>query len=509
VPITVLDLREQTIPIQKPRHDSALFRIVVCTALYAIPLVTALQPISELDTWWHLRTGQWIVEHGGLPATDPFSSFGMGKAWIAYSWLFGLLLYALHHSAGLFGIILYRVVLDLAIVAALHRLIARRERRFGVAAALVACATVAMTPLLLGERPGLFTILFATLTLDAVLTLRAGGRSKTLWLLPFCYVVWANIHIQFVHGLFILGLACAAPLADRLLGLGEPSNDAKTWGSRGWWMLVLLTGACFLATLVNPYHVRLYTQILEYGRQTETYRLFPELHAPDFREVSDWVLLGVAGAAAFALGRRRTHSAFDFLLLAAGAYFAFHAKHDLWFVVVAACAVIVAPRPASAAERQPTPVWTWPQLLLAGATLALLFFVVARGRDLSETTLEAKVAAEFPVKAAAFVEEQRLTGPLYNHVDWGGFLIWRLPEYPVAIDGRSNLHGDQRMKRFADTWEGRPGWDADPDLAAAGVVLLQTRAPLTALLQRSGRFEVVYQDEIATVFVPRGTTNAL
>src|SRR5262249_18415805 len=155
-------------------------------------------------------------------------------------------------------------------------------------------------------------------------------------------------HIQFVHGLFILGLACAAPLADRLLGLGEPSRDARTWGSRGWWTLVLLTGACFLATLVNPYHVQLYTQVLEYGRQTATYRLFPELHAPDFREVSDWVLLGVAGAAAFALGRRRTHSAFDFLLLAAGAYFAFHAKHDLWFVVVAACAVIVGPRPAGA-----------------------------------------------------------------------------------------------------------------------------------------------------------------
>jgi hypothetical protein len=502
-------LREQTIPISQPRNDSALFRVVVCTALYAIPLITALQPISELDTWWHLRTGQWIIEHGSLPTTDPFSSFGMGKPWIAYSWLFGLFLYALHQNLGLFGIVLYRVVLDLAIVAALHWMIARRERRFGVVAALVAGATVAMTPLLLGERPGLFTILFAILTLDAVLALRAGERRGIVWLLPLCYALWANIHIQFVHGLFILGLACAAPLADRFLGLGTSSNDARTWGSRGWWMLVLLAAACFLATLVNPYHVRIYSLVFEYGRQTETYRLFPELHAPDFREVSDWVLLGVAGAAAFALGRRRTHSAFDFLLLAAGAYFAFHAKHDLWFVVVAACGVIVGARPAGAAERQPRANGTWLQLLLGGAALAVLFVVVARARDLSEQGLEAKVAAEFPVKAAAFMEKQGLTGSLYNHVDWGGYLIWRLPQLPVAIDGRSNLHGDQRMKQFADTWEGRRGWDADPNLNTASVVLLQTRAPLTALLLRSGRFEAVYQDEIATVFVPRGAANVL
>src|SRR5262249_50919931 len=156
----------------------------------------------------------------------------MGKPWVAYSWLFGVLLYAFHQVAGLFGIVLYRVVLDLAVVAALYRLIARREPRFGVAAALVASATVAMTPLLLGERPGLFTVLFATLTLDAVLTLRAGGPGKAVWLLPICYAVWANIHIQFVHGLLILGLACTAPLVDRLLGLGTPTNDAKTWGAR-------------------------------------------------------------------------------------------------------------------------------------------------------------------------------------------------------------------------------------------------------------------------------------
>jgi hypothetical protein len=323
-------------PAERPAGgDGSMVRLVVWVALYAIPAVTALQPVSEFDTWWHLRTGQWIVEHGALPDTDRFTGFGQGKPWVAYSWLFGLLLYGLHQALGLRGILLYRVVLAVALVAGIQRLVSRRGVGFALTAALVPAAAIALTPLLVGERPGLFTILFVALTLDAVLRLREGTASWTVWLLPLCYALWANIHIQFVHGLFLLGLACAAPLADRVLRLGRRTPNADTWGSRGWWKLVALAAACFLATLANPYHVGIYSVVLEYGRQTETYQLFPELRAKDFRELSDWVVLGLTGAAGYALGRRQRLSAFDLLLAAAAIYFSFHAKHDLWFVVLA------------------------------------------------------------------------------------------------------------------------------------------------------------------------------
>ncbi len=29
--------------------------------------------------------------------------------------------------------------------------------------------------------------------------------------------------------------------------------------------------------------------------------------------------------------------------------------------------------------------------------------------------------------------------PLFNPCGWGGYLIWRLPNMPVSIDGRPNL----------------------------------------------------------------------
>ena len=127
------------------------------------------------------------------------------------------LLYGLYSWLGLVGIIVYRVALSFAVAAALHRLVARREPRFLVATLLTGVG-VATISVLFDERPWLFTILFTTWTLDVVLDLRDGRPNRLLLLLPTAYALWANLHIQFVYGLGVLGLACLAPVVDRLLG---------------------------------------------------------------------------------------------------------------------------------------------------------------------------------------------------------------------------------------------------------------------------------------------------
>jgi hypothetical protein len=122
-------------------------------------------------------------------------------------------------------------------------------------------------------------------------------------------------------------------------------------------------------------------------------------------------------------------------------------------------------------------------------------------RVLTPENLDAKVAEAFPVEAVRFVADHGFTGPLFNDFTWGGYLIWALPEHRVAIDGRTNLHGDERMERFGKTWAGMPGWESDPELAAAGVVIAPADSPLAALLATDRRFERVYKDSRACVFV--------
>jgi hypothetical protein len=221
-------------------------------------------------------------------------------------------------------------------------------------------------------------------------------------------------------------------------------------------------------------------------------------------------MLALAGAAAFALGRRVRMSSFDVLLLAAAGVFAFRARRDLWFLVAAALALLT---PIYRLPPPPAERWVWTPLrgLLLVAGLAVVMAVTARQRDLSPANLERKVAGKFPVQAAAFVSEQHYPGPLFNDFNWGGYLIWALPHLPVAIDGRTNLYTDQYLEQVAATWAGAPGWQDNAELAAAGVIIAPVGEPLTALLRQDRHFQLVYEDEdedkVACVFTRRVTSD--
>ena len=96
------------------------------------------------------------------------------------------------------------------------------------------------------------TILGVILTLHAIERVRAGASvRRVLWLVPV-FILWANIHVQVVLGLGLLGLAALFQ-----------AIPARRPGSLAW-----LTLACTIATLCNPYHVRLWEVVVEYATQT-------------------------------------------------------------------------------------------------------------------------------------------------------------------------------------------------------------------------------------------------
>lgn len=481
--------------------DPVLVRLGIWLVFYGgAALMVALKatvPVLDPDIWWHLGTGQWVFEAGTVPQTDPLSSYGQGRPWVAYSWLFEVGLYGLYHCWGLLGILGFRVMLSLAVVLSIHALLNRYDRRLIEGACLTALVVLALMPLL-NERTWLFSILFATWTLDAVVALRRGRAIWVVWLLPLVFALWANLHIQFIYGLAILGLGCAAPWFDRWLGWSVAGEHANTLGTRRWWQMVALTVACLAATLVNPYHVRLYGVVHEFATQTGVHELIRELQALSFRTPFDWAVLALAGAATFALGRRPQLSSFDILLLLAAAFCSFRTLRDVWFMVIAAVAIVPDPRSASMGPGSRSGRTGWLAVAVALAVLGVLW-----SEAISERQLEESVARAYPERAVAFLRAGEYSGPLFNHYNWGGYLIWKLPEIPVGIDGRANLHGDDRIDRLTRTCTGMLGWDEDPELLAARVILLPRKLPLTSLLRLDPRFQLVYEDDLAVVFIPR------
>ena len=71
------------------------------------------------------------------------------------------------------------------------------------------------------------------------------------------------------------------------------------------------------------------------------------------------------------------------------------------------------------------------------------------------------------------------------------------------MDGRANVHGDERVAHYYAVWNGRPEWASDPELSKANIVLARTEAPLTSLLRLDSRFRIVFEDVQAVVFQRR------
>ena len=69
------------------------------------------------------------------------------------------------------------------------------------------------------------------------------------------------------------------------------------------------------------------------------------------------------------------------------------------------------------------------------------------------------------------------------------------------MDGRMNVHGDQRIERSVNTWSGLRGWESDPELMKARLVIGGVNDALTNLMRMDSRFRLVYEDAIAVVFV--------
>jgi hypothetical protein len=93
-PAAAEDFRPVYARISKPLVAFAFLSLAVYLAF-----VTLFQ-ISNNDIWIHLRTGEYVLAHFGVPSTDPYSFTAAGRPYVAHEWLAGVLFYLVYHWAG-------------------------------------------------------------------------------------------------------------------------------------------------------------------------------------------------------------------------------------------------------------------------------------------------------------------------------------------------------------------------------------------------------------------------
>lgn len=484
-----------------------LIQIMVLTGLLTAVAARAMWlkfSVLDLDVWWHLKVGDWIIEHHAFPHVGILSRTAANRPWAAYSWGYEVLLSRAYAWFGLVGIGLFGTLLTVAVAYAVFWMARSLSGKFWVACVL---ATVSCSAFLfsLMPRPVFLSMIFCAVTLTLVLQAQRVGIQRLYWF-PLVFVVWANCHIQFVYGLFVVGLFVGVHLLRQWGAQAGIASDSSQPSNLPAGKLLLIFAACTLATCLGPYSYHLYYIAFSYAGSTFPYAFIREFRALNFRAVSHYVELLLAAGAFFTLGRQKRVDFFKLSLLAVSSIVAFRTMRDSWFLCITAAACIADSwrgevQLQSVKREAVEPNETVVEKASVAAALAVLIYLIAVNTGFNGRALDDAISSVFPVKAVNFLRQNPQPGPLYNTFDWGGFLTWYMPNDPVAIDGRTDLYGDKLDFRFFDSERGDPSYINDPYLNESGVVLLDKTKPLSSILSGDQRFRKIYEDRLAVVFV--------
>jgi hypothetical protein len=462
-----------------------VFQVVLFLGLLAL----AARNVTDPDVWWHLRTGQYIAEHKSVPHTDPFSYTRAGQPWVAHEWLSELLMYKLLRTTGWGGLI---VIFATVLTAAFWLLYLRCGPASYVAGIATLCAAWATAPVW-GVRPQVLSLLLTSLWL---LILERSERNLKLlwWTLPLT-LLWVNLHAGFALGLALSLLFLAGEWIERTLGHSRQSASHLR-------MMALIFLVDVLIVPLNPNGLRMFSYPIETLRSAAMQNYIAEWASPNFHRAEYWPFLVVAlGTFAVLSCSRLKLRARDLLLLLISLYAALCSIRLMPLFVLVAVPLVSTrlgnwPRSRSAPQRPQTTIG----ILLNGViVIAMALFAgvhiaqVIQRQPLAETE-------HFPARAVAFLQMQQPPGRIFNHYDWGGYLIWKLyPSTPVFIDGRADLYGQQLFDQFADTYQFKGAWQQPLQRWSVNTVLVPPHSPLATGLRSSAGWTVRYEDSQAVI----------
>lgn len=440
---------------------------VVLAALVGT-LAASVAP-NDPDLFWHLTSGAWMLDHQQVLGRDIFSTTMSGAPYSVGQSLGEVIFAAVYRLGGWTAIDLLRGALVGIATFYTARIVLRFQEHPGWAIAPI-IATILVSKFLWGDRPQLFSFALFPFFLDTLLAVRLGVHRR-LWLLIPVMLVWANL-----HGGFVAGLAVAAVFV------------VEAWLTR--WRhrraLTLAAGAMVVASLITPSGLAAFSFAASYaGSASAVVEERPTDITSPAGLVFATLLLG-ALLLALVVDRRAIEARARFPVLWTGLIVSFTVlglahQRLLPYAAMTLAPFVAALLPALAGR----PVATAPVIARrAGAALVALLLVAS----VVVAAVGAPRTADLSSYPAGAIDVlRRHSGPVLNEYDWGGYLIFAVPEQPTFIDGRgAALYPPGLIGEFETAVNLRDGYGGVLDRHRIRLVLLRPDRPLVSALREDG-----------------------
>lgn len=466
-------------------NEQGIAWLLQIVGLLLIGLILTHSP-NDADMWWHLRAGQVMWEQKIILLRDIFSYTRYGAPWINAFWLSDILLYLLYDKGGYLALASFVALLG----ALTFYLVSNHLKGHPfVNLFLLVLAAITAAPIW-GPRPQLLSFFLAAL-LDFWLL----GSPRRGWLLMPFFALWANLHGGWIWGFLLLAAHIAGLFVQAFFQF-----EARSALRRQAFHLLGWSTLSALAIGLNPNGLSLWQlpfQQVDVSLQIQEW-LSPDFHRVDFHPLL-WMVFLLLLTAPFAkkpLHWPQLFKALGFL------YLTFVAQRTIALFAITAAPLLsewmqafieTLPRQESRARQSLNPRLT----ALLNATLVLALSLGVLG-NLYLLSRPAQVEENYPLAAVEWVQANRPQGRMFNSYNWGGYLLWTLPDHPVFIDGRADLYGDDLIQQWHDVVNANENAQAILAEWNAEWVFLEPGWPVITLLKNND-WHVLYEDDRAVI----------
>lgn len=445
---------------------------------------------ADVDLWGHLKFGLDMVDARQVIKVDPYSFLTEGQEWINHEWLSEVSFALAWLAADSLGLVILKILVGFLIVGILLFHLVRAGRDVFFSALLILLASFLIEADLITVRPQIFTVLFFSLTLFAVVQAER-KQYRWLWILPIVFTFWVNFHGGFLAGWGILFAWAFVHLL---------TNHSS------WKTILPPVFLTVLATLVNPYGLRLIVFLL----QTAT---IPRLEIYEWTPITvfeplGWLYIGfilLSGLAFFSSERRKTWPEFALFGIIVLLPLVARRHLSLFAVGVVLLAgedlVDFAQKLTFRERKKPLPAW----LAVFPVVIALLLGLLALQRVGQIPILP---QPPFPLQAVEVMQKSGASGNLAIEFSWGEYAIWHLSDQvKVSVDGRrETVYSPEIYQQNVNFLFGMGDWDELLRIHPVEMVLISKLTPTYNLMKFLSEWTIVYEDDASVLFALKGST---
>ena len=414
--------------------------------------------LSNHDTGFHLKTGEYIIENLKIPTTDVFSYTAIGQAWVNHYWFSDVVMYLVNRILGYWGLIFFVSLVAVATYIVLYK----TSKNFGSNqwSILFISALYSIFFIIIwsywSARPQIFGFFICAFLIFILEKWRLSGNKKWLALSVPVLFVWANSHASVILGIFLVAVYIGIFLIPRI-------KIPSLWIKEVVWGIL----AC-VVTLANPNGLKVLTYSWNISDAVKEVGIF--------EWISIWSYL-------FSPNPQKARIVFIFMVavLIFVLWVMFYKlrvlkKIKLRHLVLLVTAFIL---PLISVRHVGFfPILTFPlltdsldyflvkklaekkyfNLIKIGIFVFGLALLVVGLWKVPSTPISEK---SLPERAGNFISENKIQGPIFNTISHGSYLIWKIwPQEKVFIDGRSEVYpleiwsDYKKIMEVGDEWKG-------------------------------------------------------